>query len=1002
MTAGSERTAHAAKHDLIALIREALSAATDAQLAESALGRSLQQRLELATLQLGTRQTALLLRAGVALRLSQPRRAALLLLNCLVRIAKREQVLGLLHRAAKAQGDQQAADRIAAQLPPKDPERLDFSRKIDRKDLDAFLQHQETKRRQGAVQAAAVPPLPVITAAARDPLTQPVDVIIPVYGGYRETLGCLHSLLGARQANATAHELIVLNDASPEPELIRAIANLAGQGALTLIHHRINLGYIRGMNRAMALHQDRDLVWLNADTCVNGNWLDRLRAWAYREPKVASVTPLTNNGELMSFPEPLRPYAMPEGAALSALDGLAAQLPPADGIWPLEFGCGFCMYLRREAVFAVGYLDEAELEQGYGEETDWCLRASAQGWQHIAAPNVFVGHLGRVSFGEEKRRLVARNNAILRRRYPHAEGRFGRYLARDPLKPARQSLQRGRLAELRAWMQDAPGPEPRLGDARAHPRQLHIIPPPALDDPLSPFFVQPAADTGLRLPPPGLLWLSWRIEQSGLVLQLGAALSPLPLLRDASDAEQILAELRTLPLLGLVYHAPDRAPQRLRQCLGQLGLPYALRQMSLSAGAPAGFADFLKRAAEGRLPVTELLDDYRARFPEVRFRVDQASWAFASSSGAPATDARPSQTAEAVESPAFVVGDFLDKAPVAERWMALARRLGFSQPGALFALAHHSPWQALLWGTGRVLGLPILLGLEPDQIARLSGCRAVISLDAAPDASWTAPQLADRFGLPLLAPHSSFARAVGAGSLPQELQTILMSIPEHPSSAAEYPPQPGERKAATATAEQEILPAASANGSDAGRKPRWFLNLGCGRDNPNRLPEVLRADHWQQTRLDIDPSVAPDIIGSAHDLSAIIDGCFDAVWSSHSLEHLETHQVPHALAEIHRVLKPDGFALLTMPDLQAIADLVAAGRLTETAYDSPIGPITALDMLFGHERSLANGNSHMAHRTGFDSKRLGQSLLDAGFEEVRVRKGQCYDLWAYAYKQSKS
>ncbi|MCA8996833.1 MAG: methyltransferase domain-containing protein [Planctomycetaceae bacterium] len=129
----------------------------------------------------------------------------------------------------------------------------------------------------------------------------------------------------------------------------------------------------------------------------------------------------------------------------------------------------------------------------------------------------------------------------------------------------------------------------------------------------------------------------------------------------------------------------------------------------------------------------------------------------------------------------------------------------------------------------------------------------------------------------------------------------------------------------------------------------------------------------------------------------ITDSSVDAVWSSHNLEHLFAHEVPVALKEFLRVLKPGGFALLTMPDLQKAAEYVAQGKLEDPVYESPAGPISAIDICFGHRASIARGNHYMAHRTGFSAETLTEKLTASGFFKVRVeRKG--FDLWAIAYK----
>ena len=148
--------------------------------------------------------------------------------------------------------------------------------------------------------------------------------------------------------------------------------------------------------------------------------------------------------------------------------------------------------------------------------------------------------------------------------------------------------------------------------------------------------------------------------------------------------------------------------------------------------------------------------------------------------------------------------------------------------------------------------------------------------------------------------------------------------------------------------------------------------------------------------MDVDPRVSPDIIGSLEDLGQIADRSFDAVYCSHSLEHLHPHDVVSAIRGTARILRPDGFALITTPDLEPIAALIVQGRAEEVAYLSPAGPITALDMVYGHAASIAAGNHFMAHNTGFTEDRIARLLLEARFEEVLVVKGQSYDLFALA------
>jgi SAM-dependent methyltransferase len=179
---------------------------------------------------------------------------------------------------------------------------------------------------------------------------------------------------------------------------------------------------------------------------------------------------------------------------------------------------------------------------------------------------------------------------------------------------------------------------------------------------------------------------------------------------------------------------------------------------------------------------------------------------------------------------------------------------------------------------------------------------------------------------------------------------------------------------------------------------RKLLHVGCGpATQADSHPSFRDPRQWAETRLDIDPEAKPDIVASMTDMSMVGDQQFDAIFSSHNLEHLYPHEVPAALAEFRRVLKPTGFALVVVPDLQVVGELVAANKLEDPAYLSPSGPICPLDMLYGFRRSLAEGNLFMAHRMGFTRKTLAQYFLRAGFASVTAQR-EGFDLFALGYR----
>jgi len=178
-----------------------------------------------------------------------------------------------------------------------------------------------------------------------------------------------------------------------------------------------------------------------------------------------------------------------------------------------------------------------------------------------------------------------------------------------------------------------------------------------------------------------------------------------------------------------------------------------------------------------------------------------------------------------------------------------------------------------------------------------------------------------------------------------------------------------------------------------------LLHVGCGQTTSADLPPPFNQPPWQEIRLDIDPSVAPDIVASITDMPMVGDGAVHAVWSAHNLEHLYPHEVQVALAEFARVLAPDGFAVITVPDLERVAAAIVETGPTQPAYISPAGPIAPIDMMFGHRKSLAEGYLHMAHRTGFTAASLKDALSEAGFAVAEVRHGG-WALWAVASRNA--
>lgn len=178
-----------------------------------------------------------------------------------------------------------------------------------------------------------------------------------------------------------------------------------------------------------------------------------------------------------------------------------------------------------------------------------------------------------------------------------------------------------------------------------------------------------------------------------------------------------------------------------------------------------------------------------------------------------------------------------------------------------------------------------------------------------------------------------------------------------------------------------------------------FLHVGSGHYRKPRTIRAFQGPEWEEISLDIDKSVKPDIVDKLPELAKVESNGFDAVYSSHSIEHLYPHEVPVALKAFHRVLKDDGLAIIRCPDLQTIGEALAKGNIDEPLYVSGMGPVSALDMLYGFRPSMAGGNLYMAHHTGFVAKTLADACVASGFFSAfchRMRKSR--ELWCIAAK----
>ncbi len=245
----------------------------------------------------------------------------------------------------------------------------------------------------------------------------PADVpviVVPVFNAYEDFMECLGSLMAGTPSDVP---ILVIDDASTDERIFVTLNQLSRNGRFLYVRKLANTGFVDTVNLAFKWSRPRDVVVINSDVIVPRQWLERLKAAAYCMSTVATATPLTNSGTIVSVPYRNRPIGhMVGGESVEEVD--ARIRANSLRLYPIiPTAVGHCVYFRRSALDVVGYFDPV-FSPGYGEEVDFSQRAVMAGFHHVLADDLFVYHKGSRSFNEERARLREAHERIVRKRYP--------------------------------------------------------------------------------------------------------------------------------------------------------------------------------------------------------------------------------------------------------------------------------------------------------------------------------------------------------------------------------------------------------------------------------------------------------------------------------------------------------------------------------------------------------------------------------------------------------
>lgn len=260
-------------------------------------------------------------------------------------------------------------------------------------------------------------------------------IIVPVFNALEQLEACLKSISDTVPADT---QLLLIDDASTDERvrpLLQSWANEAEPYRRLLLHEQ-NRGFVATANHGMRL-AGRDLVLLNSDTEVTPGWLQHLAECLNSDHSIATATPWSNNGEIVSIPDFCAPNPVPNrlSAIASAITSCGNPVYPE-----IPTAVGFCMAISLAAIEKIGLFDENTFGRGYGEENDFCQRAEQAGFRNVVCDNAYVVHHGGASFGPLGLKPDETTMSRLLAKHPDYLRKVSEFIQSDPLAPRRQQI----------------------------------------------------------------------------------------------------------------------------------------------------------------------------------------------------------------------------------------------------------------------------------------------------------------------------------------------------------------------------------------------------------------------------------------------------------------------------------------------------------------------------------------------------------------------------------
>ena len=228
-----------------------------------------------------------------------------------------------------------------------------------------------------------------------------VSIVILNWNGIKDTLECLSSIRKLRSTNYKLQVIVVDNGSTDNSRTL-----LRKEKKITLLENKKNLGYAGGNNVGIryAVENGADFILLlNNDTTVSESFLNKFldAAESHKEggvfsPKIYFAKGYEYHKEDY-HPNELGKVIWYAGGIIDWKNVLGSNYGVDDVdvgqyhvIRKIDFATGACVFLRREVIETIGYLNERYFL--YLEDVDYSIRARQAGWKILFVPDSHIWH----------------------------------------------------------------------------------------------------------------------------------------------------------------------------------------------------------------------------------------------------------------------------------------------------------------------------------------------------------------------------------------------------------------------------------------------------------------------------------------------------------------------------------------------------------------------------------------------------------------------------------